>query len=52
MSSQGIHRSFQHLAKFFKVTTIVQFIVTAGVHQGLGSGLINLAEESPILLTF
>ena len=35
----GIHQSFQHIVRFFNVTTAVYFIVTAAVYWGLTSKL-------------
>jgi hypothetical protein len=34
-----IHQVFQHIARFFIVTTKVQLIVTAAVHRGFSSVL-------------
>ncbi len=42
---QGIHRSFQHIAKFINVTTTV-FIVTAAVYRGFDQEL--RASANPI----
>ena len=40
-------RSFQHIAKFIYVTTMVRFIVTAAVYRGFGS-LLRLPWQIPL----